>query len=44
MVVKKLRPFRGDNDYLTISENGKTNRPWKLEEIEQIKKLFNNKK
>ena len=38
------RPFRGDNDYLTISENGKTNRPWKLEEIEQIKKLFNNKK
>lgn len=29
-----------DYEYLTISENGKTNRPWKPEEIEMIKKAF----
>ena len=35
------RPLRYDYDYLTISEDGKNNRPWKSEEIEKIKKLFN---
>lgn len=35
------RPIRYDNDYLTISEDGVTNRPWTAEEIEKIKKLFN---
>lgn len=36
------RPMRYDGDYLTISEDGINNRPWKKEEIEQIKKIFNN--
>ena len=35
------RPLMCDYQYLTISEDGKTNRPWKQEEIEQINKLFN---
>lgn len=35
------RPLTFDGDYLTISEDGKKNRPWKEEEIEKIKKLFN---
>jgi hypothetical protein len=35
------RALRYDGDYLTISENGKTNRPWKLEEVENIKNVFN---
>lgn len=34
------RPLRYDGDYLTISEDGITNRPWKKEEIEIIKKTF----
>ena len=34
------RPLRYDNDYLTISEDGSTNRPWKKEEIENISKIF----
>jgi len=33
-------PMRYDNDYLTISEDGSTNRPWKKEEIENISKIF----
>lgn len=36
------RPLRYDGDYLTISEDGVNNRPWKKEEIEQIEKIFNN--
>ena len=36
------RSLRCDYDYLTISEDGKKNRPWKKEEIKQIKELFNN--
>lgn len=35
------RALRYDGDYLTISEDGKTNRPWKKEEIENIRKIFN---
>ncbi len=35
------RPMRYDHDYLTISEDGKNNRPWKNTEIENIQKLFN---
>lgn len=35
------RPLRYDCEYLTISENGKTNRPWKQDEIEKIQELFN---
>ena len=34
------RPMRYEDEYLTISENGTENRPWKLEEIEMIKKQF----
>lgn len=37
------RPLRYDNKYLSISEDGKGNRPWKQEEIEQIINIFNNK-
>lgn len=37
------RPLRFDNDYLTISENGRENRPWKPEEIIKIQKQFNKK-
>jgi hypothetical protein len=36
------RPLRYDYIYLTISEDGKSNRPWKQEEIEQIENLFHN--
>lgn len=35
------RPLRYDYEYLTISENGCTNRPWTEEEVTQIEKLFN---
>lgn len=35
------RPLRYDNQYLTISEDGQTNRPWKKEEIIQICNKFN---
>ncbi len=35
------RPIRYDGEYLSISENGKKNRPWKVEEIKEIEKLFN---
>jgi len=37
------RPLRQDYDSLTISEDGRNNRPWKQEEIENISNLFNNK-
>lgn len=36
------RPLRCDYQYLTISEDGKTNRPWKKEEIEKISEILNN--
>ena len=36
------RSMRHDYEYLTISEDGRTNRPWKQEEIEMIKNKFNN--
>jgi hypothetical protein len=35
------RPLRYDYEYLTISEDGKTNRPWKKDEIEKITKILN---
>lgn len=35
------RPLRCDYNYLTISEDGKTNRPWKQHEIEKITKILN---
>jgi hypothetical protein len=35
------RTLRYDCEYLTISEDGKKNRPWKKEEIDNIRKLFN---
>lgn len=35
------RSMRCNYEYLTISENGKTNRPWKKEEVEMIEKVFN---
>lgn len=35
------RPLRYDYEYLTISEDGSKNRPWKEEEIQKIKELFN---
>lgn len=35
------RSMRCDYEYLTISEDGKTNRPWKKEEVEMIEKIFN---
>jgi hypothetical protein len=34
------RALRYDGDYLTISEDGLNNRPWKKEEIENIKNIF----
>jgi hypothetical protein len=34
------RSMRHDGEYLTISENGSTNRPWKEEEIKNIQKIF----
>jgi len=34
------RSIRHDNNYLTISEDGINNRPWKKEEIENIKNIF----
>lgn len=34
------RAIRYDDDYLTISEDGKHNRPWKKEEIQNIQKIF----
>jgi len=34
------RALRYDGDYLTISENGRTNRPWKSEEIQKIQEIF----
>ena len=37
------RPFRYDYEYITISEDGKTNRPWKQEEIDKILKTLNNR-
>ena len=37
------RSMRCDYEYLTISQDGKTNRPWKQEEIKQIKELFKTK-
>lgn len=37
------RPLRYDYQYLSISEDGKTNRPWKEEEIKKIKELFDDK-
>jgi hypothetical protein len=36
------RSLRFDYQYLTISEDGKTNRPWKKEEIEKISEILNN--
>ncbi len=36
------RPMMYDGQYLTISEDGRKNRPWKKEEVENIEKLFNN--
>lgn len=35
------RPLDMDYEYLTISEDGKLNRPWKQDEIINIEKLFN---
>lgn len=37
------RPLNFDYVYLTISENGKTNRPWKQEEIDKITEILNAK-
>ena len=34
------RSLRHDFEYLTISEDGRNNRPWKEEEIENIRKIF----
>lgn len=34
------RPIRYDNLYVTISEDGVNNRPWKKEELELIEKIF----
>ena len=36
------RPLGYDYRYLTISEDGKRNRPWKQDEINKIQELFNN--
>lgn len=36
------RTLRMDYEVLTISEDGKKNRVWKLEEIEKITKILNN--
>lgn len=38
------RSLRYDYDYLTISEDGKKNRPWKKDEIEKITKIVNQEK
>lgn len=35
------RPLRSNNEYITISEDGLKNRPWKKEEIEKVKILLN---
>jgi hypothetical protein len=35
------RALRYDGEYLTISEDGVKNRPWKEEEINQITKILN---
>lgn len=35
------RALISDDNYLTISENGKNNRPWKIEEISKIENIFN---
>ena len=35
------RAIRYDDNYLTISEDGQYNRPWKPEEIEEIRHIFN---
>lgn len=35
------RTLRYDYEYLTISEDGKTNRPWKQDEIDKITKILN---
>ena len=35
------RAIRHDGEYLTISEDGKINRPWKKDEIENIRDIFN---
>lgn len=37
------RPLMYDGQYLTISEDGFKNRPWKQEEVEQIKLLFDSR-
>lgn len=37
------RPLRYDYEYITISEDGKQNRPWKQEEIDKILKTLNNR-
>ena len=37
------RALRYDGDYLTISEDGSKNRPWKQDEIRKIINIFNNK-
>jgi hypothetical protein len=37
------RPLRYDYQYLSISEDGKTNRPWKRDEINKIQELFDNR-
>jgi len=36
------RPLSCDYSYLTISEDGHTNRPWKEEEVSKIQELLNN--
>jgi len=38
------RALRYDGDYLTISEDGSKNRPWKQEEIIKIQDLINHKR
>lgn len=35
------RPLMYDYQYLTISEDGRKNRPWKQDEIQRIKEIFN---
>lgn len=38
------RSLRYDYQYLTISEDGRTNRPWKQEEVDEITKILNYEK
>lgn len=38
------RPLQYNGDYLTISEDGHKNIPWKQDEIIKIQNLFNNLK